>query len=220
MKLIVALGNPTTQYARTRHNIGWLIADELARRYSLIWRKEGGGAAAGEVAEFRLLGEKIVLLKPQTYMNSSGGAVLPLVQFYKLSPEAVLVMQDDLDSPFGLLRLRSGGRHGGQNGVRDIMRVLGSDSFARLKIGISRPPSNYSVSDWVLSKWAEDEQVTLQQLVTLGASAAEAWATEGLLAAQQRFNATDLRPKPPEPEVQRPEGTAQAVGDEPPKRST
>lgn len=198
MKLIVALGNPGSGYARTRHNVGWLVADELARRHALSWRKEGSGAGASEVAEFRLAGEKVLLVKPQTFMNSSGGAVLPLVQFYKLPPEAVLVVQDDLDSPFGLLKVRFGGRHGGQNGLRDIIRVLGTENVARLKIGISRPPANYSVVDWVLSKWAEDETGTLEQLVSLGASAAESWVTGGLKAAQAGFNGTDLRPKAPE----------------------
>lgn len=210
MKIIVALGNPTTQYARTRHNVGWLVADELARRHALTWRREGSGAAASELAELRLLGggvagEKVLLVKPQTYMNSSGGAVAPLMQFYKLPPEALLVLQDDLDSPFGLLKVRFGGRHGGQNGLRDIIRVLGSEAFARVKIGISRPPESYSVSDWVLSKWAAEETATLEELVNLGAGAAETWVIHGLKEAQARFNGTDLRPKPPGPKPSEPE---------------
>ena len=202
MKLIVALGNPGTQYAHTRHNIGWQVADALARQQGLSWHK----SKDAEQTEFRVLGEKVVLLRPQTFMNASGKAVLPVMQFYKLGPEALLVIQDDLDSPFGLLRLRSGGRHGGQNGLRDIIRVLGSEQFARLKLGISRPPPGRDPADWVLSKWAEGEQTTLEELTRLGAAAALTWASAGLAQAQAAYNSTDLRPKPPAPtEVTSPE---------------
>ncbi len=192
MKLIVALGNPGPQYAQTRHNVGWQVADELARQQGLSWQ----AASVAEQAEFRVLGEKVVLLRPQTFMNASGKAVLPVMQFYKLSPEALLVIQDDLDSPFGLLKVKVGGRHGGQNGVRDIIRVLGSEHFARLKLGISRPPPGRDPADWVLSKWAEDERATLAELVRLGAAAALKWVTAGPREAQAAYNSTDLRPKP------------------------
>ena len=195
MRLIVGLGNPGTQYAQTRHNIGWLVLDELARRAGASWRKD----AQAELAEVRLgaaPGEKVLLVKPQTFMNASGKAVVPYLQFYKLEPEHMLVVQDVLDSPVGLLRLRSGGRHGGQNGVRDIIRLLGHDQFPRLKLGISRPPAGRDPADWVLSKWREDERATLDELIRLGANAAEAWAVRGLHEAQQGFNGTDLRPKP------------------------
>jgi peptidyl-tRNA hydrolase, PTH1 family len=195
MKLIVGLGNPGGEYARTRHNVGWLVLDELARRHAGSWRSQG----KSEVCEVRLGGQKVLLVKPQTFMNDSGAAVAPLVQFFKLDLDGLLVVQDDLDSPFGLLRLRLGGRHGGQNGVRDLISRLGSERFARLKLGISRPPPGWEVVGWVLSKWREDEQPTLAQLVTLAAQAAEAWAGQGLQEAQGRYNSTDLRPKPPEP---------------------
>ncbi|UBV44063.1 aminoacyl-tRNA hydrolase [Deinococcus taeanensis] len=199
MKLIVGLGNPGSQYAQTRHNVGWLVLDELARRAGAAWRREGKDA---EVAEVRLgpgVGVKVLLVRPLTFMNASGKAVAPLVSFYKLSGEALLIVQDDLDSPFGLLRVRLGGRHGGQNGVRDIVRLLGHEAFARLKIGISRPPAGWAVSDWVLSRWRPEEGAPLAELVRLGADAAELWAAGGLAEAQGRFNSTDLRPKPPEP---------------------
>lgn len=196
MRLIVGLGNPSSQYAQTRHNIGWLVIDELARRAGVTWRKDG----QAEIAEVRLgqpVGEKVLLVKPQTFMNASGKAVIPYLQFYKLEAEHMLVVQDDLDSPFGLLRLRPSGRHGGQNGVRDIIRLLGHDQFPRLKLGISRPPAGRDPADWVLSKWREEEKPTLQELVRLGANAAEVWAVRGLAEAQQQFNSTDLRPPPP-----------------------
>lgn len=198
MKLIVGLGNTGEKYAQTRHNVGWLVVDELARRAGGQWRKDG----EAEVCEVRLgglPGEKVLLVKPQTFMNTSGKAVWPLMSFYKLEGESLLVVQDDLDSPFGLLRFRMGGRHGGQNGVRDIIARLGHDRFPRLKIGISRPPAGRDPADWVLSKWREEERETLAELVRLGTGAAEMWAVKGLAEAQQAYNGTDLRPKPPPP---------------------
>lgn len=200
MKLIVGLGNPGEKYAQTRHNVGWLVVDELARRAGGSWRKDG----EAEVCEVRLgglPGEKVLLVKPQTFMNTSGKAVWPLMSFYKLEGEAMLVVQDDLDSPFGLLKFRMGGRHGGQNGVRDIIARLGHDRFPRLKIGISRPPAGRDPADWVLSKWRDEERATLDELVRLGVGAAEMWAVRGLAEAQQTYNGTDLRPKPPAPEA-------------------
>lgn len=199
MKLVVGLGNPGAQYARTRHNVGWLVVDEVARRWGAVWRKEKDA----EVAEIRVgpaPGARVLLVKPMTFMNAAGKAVGPLVSFYKLEPDAMLVVQDDLDSPFGLLKFRLGGRHGGQNGVRDIIRVLGTDAFPRLKVGISRPPAGWDPADWVLSRWREEEAGTLAELVRLGADAVEVWATQGLAEGQARFNGTDLRPKP-EPET-------------------
>lgn len=199
MKLVVGLGNPGTQYARTRHNVGWLVVDEVARRWGAVWRKEKDA----EVAEVRVgaaPGARVLLVKPQTFMNTSGKAVGPLVAFYKLGGDALLAVQDDLDSPFGLLKFRLGGRHGGQNGVRDLIRVLGTEAFPRLKVGISRPPAGWDPADWVLSRWREEEAGTLAELVRLGADAVEVWATQGLAEGQARFNGTDLRPRP-EPEA-------------------
>lgn len=193
MKLIVGLGNPGAQYAGTRHNVGWLVVDALAARHATAWRKE----REAEVCEVRLGTEKVLLVKPQTFMNASGAAVAPLMHFYKLNLADLLVVQDDLDSPFGLLKFRSGGRHGGQNGVRDLIARLGSEAFARLKIGISRPPAGWDPADWVLSKWRDEERSVLDQLIGIGLRAAEVWAGAGLAEAQLQFNGTDLRPKPP-----------------------
>ena len=195
MKLIVGLGNPGLQFARTRHNVGWLVLGELVRRQGAAWRND----TQAELAEVRIGTDKVLLVKPQTMMNASGRAVQPLLAYYKLGGDDLLVVQDDLDSPFGLLKLRYGGRHGGQNGVRDIISRLGHEAFARLKIGISRPPPGRDPADWVLSRWADEEQATLARLVTLGADAAELWAQSGLQEVQGRYNSTDLRPKPPAP---------------------
>ncbi|CAM3825427.1 aminoacyl-tRNA hydrolase [Deinococcus frigens] len=217
MKLVVGLGNPGLKYAQTRHNVGWLVVDEVARRAGASWLKEKNA----EVCEVRLgpaPGEKVLLVKPQTFMNASGKAVLPLFAFYKLELGDLLAVQDDLDSPFGLLKFRLDGRHGGQNGVRDMIRLLGSEAFARLKIGISRPPAGRDPADWVLSKWHPDEAATLAELVRLGANAVEAWAAQGLAEAQGQFNGTDLRPKPPAPPVPKPAAPEKDEAEvEPPK---
>ncbi len=216
---MVGLGNVGLQYAATRHNVGWLVIDEVARRAGATWLKNGdalvaevrlgaghfgaghfGAVQMGAVQMGAGAGEKVLLVKPQTFMNASGKAVWPLMSFYKLEGSDLLVVQDDLDSPFGLLKLRMGGRHGGQNGVRDIIRLLGHEDFARLKLGISRPPKGRDPADWVLSKWASEEQATLQELVRLGANAVEVWAGSGLAEAQGQFNSTDLRPTPPKAE--------------------
>lgn len=197
MKLVVGLGNPGEKYAGTRHNVGWLVVDELARTAGGTWRREKDA----ELAEVRLGGEKVLLVKPTTFMNASGGAVAPRLRFFKLTPDDLLVVQDDLDSPFGLLRVRRGGRSGGQNGVKDIIRLLGTEDFARLKLGISRPPSGWDPADWVLSKWRPEEEATLRDLVGIGVQATRVWTERGLLDAQANFNGTDLRPKPaPEPQ--------------------
>ncbi|GGR08405.1 aminoacyl-tRNA hydrolase [Deinococcus ruber] len=194
MKLIVGLGNPGLNFAQTRHNVGWLVLDELARRQAQTWRSSGNA----EIVDVRLGGQKVMLVKPQTMMNASGRAVQPLLAYFKMTPADLLVVQDDLDSPFGLMKLRRGGRHGGQNGVRDIIARLGTETFDRLKIGISRPPPGRDPADWVLSRWAEDERATLTELVRLGAGAAELWITHGLAEAQGKYNSTDLRPRLPE----------------------
>ncbi|WP_309571125.1 aminoacyl-tRNA hydrolase [Deinococcus sp.] len=222
MKLVVGLGNPGAQYAQTRHNVGWLVVDEVVRRAGTSWRKEGKDAEITEVRLGPVPGEKVLLVKPQTFMNTSGKAVAPLVSFYKLEAGDLLAVQDDLDSPFGLLKFRMGGRHGGQNGVRDIIRLLGHEAFPRLKVGISRPPTGWDVSDWVLSKWRPEEALTLAELVRLGADAVAVWASAGLAEGQLQFNGTDLRPQPEsvKPEPAKPGLSASAeqpvgVGDAP-----
>ncbi len=215
LKLIVGLGNPTSQYAQTRHNVGWLVLDALQQQLGGTWLR----SPKAESLEARIGSEKVILLKPQTYMNLSGEAVAPLMRFYKLEPSDLLVIQDDLDSPFGILRLRKGGRSGGQNGIKSILQHVGTDDFARLKMGISRPPAQWGVSDWVLSKWHENENEMLERLLKIARAAAHHWVLEGLLTTQQKFNSTDLRPKPPPPpkaepkEVMLEESVAESVAE-------
>lgn len=191
MKLIVGLGNPTARYAHTRHNAGWLVLDALHKKTGGIWKTQ----SQASILETRIGTEKVILLKPLTYMNLSGQAVRPLVHFYKLNPDDILVIQDDLDSEFGLLRLKLGGRSGGQKGVQSIIDHLGFMDFARLKLGISRPAQGWSVSDWVLSVWRDEEKPILDMLIVKAQEAVETWTDRGLLAAQQIYNQTDLRPR-------------------------
>lgn len=206
-KLIVGLGNPGSRYAQTRHNIGWLALDQL---YTGAWRKEG----KGELAEWRVGSEKVLLLKPQTFMNLSGEAVWPLVRFYKLELSDILVVQDDLDMPFGTLKLRLGGRSGGQNGIKSIISALGSEQFARLKLGISRPPAGRDPADWVLSPFLGDEQLVLQQVLKASLQGISLWCQNGVLPAQQVVNALDFRPKPATPTSAQP---ATSTDSQPPK---
>ena len=158
-QLIVGLGNPGSGYAETRHNVGFWFVDRLA---------EAGGAAFrpekrfhGETCELVLEGARRRLLKPSTYMNLSGQAVLAMAQFYRIPPEAILVAHDDLDLPAGDLRVKVGGGHGGHNGLRDITSRLGSQEFARLRIGIGHPGHRDAVTGHVLSKPAADERTLL-----------------------------------------------------------
>jgi peptidyl-tRNA hydrolase, PTH1 family len=191
IRLVVGLGNPGLQYARNRHNIGFVVLDELARRSGAVFLAKN----KAQVAEARLEAQKVFLQKPQTFMNLSGEAVQPLAKFYQLEPSQIVVVHDDLDLPFGRLRIRAGGSSGGQNGVKDIAARLGTDSFVRVKVGISRPPEGWSVQNWVLSNFLPDEHAMLEQLVALAADAVVCVAKSGVQEAQNLFNRTDLRPK-------------------------
>ena len=182
--LVVGLGNPGREYAETRHNLGWLVVDELARRHEGAFRSK----FSGSVAEVRLDGRRVALLKPETYMNESGRSVSAAGRFFKIDPEAVLVVHDDVDLEPGRLQLRLGGGLAGHNGLRSLAQHLGSQDFLRLRIGVGRPGRGdpRSVSDWVLSRFEPD--VDVDALVARAADAAETVLGEGLETAQQRFN--------------------------------
>jgi peptidyl-tRNA hydrolase, PTH1 family len=192
MKLIVGLGNPGSRYANTRHNIGFMVLDELARRWGIGFMRKDNS----ELIEQRLDSGKRWLQKPQTFMNLSGEAVAPLWRFQKLLLSELLVVHDDLDLPFGRLRLRVGGSAGGQRGVRDIIDKIGGEGFARLKIGISRPPPGIEVIDWVLRPFMPEEQELLAKVIAASSDAVEQILRQGLARAQSHINQTDLRPKP------------------------
>jgi len=182
--LVVGLGNPGREYERTRHNAGWLVLDELARRHGGSWRSK----FSGSLAEVRLGDAKLALLKPETYMNESGRSVGAAARFFKVPAEQVLVAHDDVDLESGRLQARNGGGLAGHNGLRSLGQHLGSQDFLRLRIGVGRPGRGdpRSVADWVLSPFAPEEDA--DALVSRSADAVETIVSEGLEAAQQRFN--------------------------------
>lgn len=182
--LVAGLGNPGPEHARDRHNVGWMVVDELAQRHGASWR----GKFNGKLAELRLDGHRVALLKPETYMNDSGRSVGAAVRFFKVEPEQVLVAHDDVDLEAGRLQARAGGGLAGHNGLRSLAQHLGSQEFLRLRIGVGRPGRGdpRPVADWVLSPFAPD--VDVGALVGRAADAVETLVREGLEEAQQRYN--------------------------------
>lgn len=186
--LVVGLGNPGPRYEATRHNVGQMVVDELASRRSESFREHKGGARVVETW-VRSGGDKLVLAKPNTFMNVSGTPVAALARFYSVSPERIIVVHDELDIPFDTVKLKIGGGHGGHNGVRDIARALTTPEFPRVRVGIGRPIGRQDPADWVLSPFGKEERANLPILVSDGADAVELLVEEGLLAAQQKHHA-------------------------------
>jgi peptidyl-tRNA hydrolase, PTH1 family len=182
--LVAGLGNPGREYTSTRHNAGWMVIDELARRRNGSWRSK----FSGQLAEVRLEEAKLALLKPETYMNESGKSIAAAARFFKVPVESVLVVHDDVDLDEGRLQARQGGGLGGHNGLRSIAQVLGSQDFLRLRIGVGRPGrgDRRSVADFVLAPFAPETDV--DGLISRSAAAVEAIVRDGLVAAQQRYN--------------------------------
>ncbi|MEV8220658.1 aminoacyl-tRNA hydrolase [Microbacterium sp. NPDC077391] len=185
--LIVGLGNPGPRYAATRHNIGQMVVDELAERRGERFREHKAGARVAET-RVRPGGDRIVLAKPNSFMNTSGTPVAALARFYSVAPENVVVVHDELDIPFDSIRMKIGGGHGGHNGVRDIARTLTTPDFLRVRAGIGRPPGRQDPADWVLAPFGSVEQKTLPIFISDAADAVEQLVDEGLLAAQQRHH--------------------------------
>ncbi|MBZ0276533.1 MAG: aminoacyl-tRNA hydrolase, partial [Anaerolineae bacterium] len=175
--LIIGLGNPGKEYENTRHNVGFRVLDELARRYGLTFGKKERKAV---VATGMIHGKKVILAKPQTFMNLSGEAVRALTDFYKVEIGRILVVSDDLDIPLGTLRLRKEGSAGGQGGLKSIIQHLGSQSFNRLRFGISRPPGKMDPKDYVLQAFRDDDAILATEVVDRAADADESWLVEGI----------------------------------------
>jgi PTH1 family peptidyl-tRNA hydrolase len=193
--LIVGLGNPGEEYAKTRHNIGFQVVNELARRYSLDFGKK---IAKSRVAEGQIAGQRAALAKPFTYMNVIGQAVVSLSQWYKIAPaQELLVIYDELDLPFGTLRLRERGSAGTHNGMKSVVGQLGSQVFPRLRVGIGQGPPGRDAASYVLGRFTREEQEQIPEIVARAADAAEVVLRDGLIAAMNRFNQTtdDRRPK-------------------------
>jgi peptidyl-tRNA hydrolase, PTH1 family len=182
--LVVGLGNPGREHERDRHNVGWMVADELARRIDGRWRAK----FSGQLAEVRLDALRLALLKPETFMNDSGRSVAAATRFFKVGPESLLVVHDDVDLEPGRLQARAGGGLAGHNGLRSLAQALGTQEFLRLRIGVGRPGRGdpRSVADYVLSPFELGEDVGA--LVSRAADAVETVAHEGVEAAQQCFN--------------------------------
>jgi peptidyl-tRNA hydrolase, PTH1 family len=185
MKLVVGLGNPGRKYEGTRHNVGFRVVAELAARHGRTKPKQ---AFQGEVIESSLDQEKILLLSPHTLMNLSGGSVLAARDFYKIAEPELLVVSDDLNLPLGKLRFRPSGSSGGQRGLEDIIRRLGTDAVPRLRVGIGGPPAGRDAADWVLGRFAKAEVPEIDVAVMRAADAVESWVREGLTVAANRFN--------------------------------
>lgn len=183
--LIVGLGNPGDKYEKTRHNMGFFVVDELARRHNLSF---GRTERRARVADGIIADRRVLLAKPQTYMNASGEAVRSLVDFYRIDTDRIMVICDDLDIPLGTLRLRKGGGHGGQNGVRSIIQHLNTQDFQRARLGIGRPPGRMDPAAYVLKPFAGDDAILAAQVVDRAADAVETWLRDGIELAMTRYN--------------------------------
>lgn len=186
--LVVGLGNPGAEYKNTRHNIGHMVVDEMARVNSLTWSSH---KARADVAAYKIgVGidaPGVVLAKSHGYMNESGGPIKALCNFYKIGIENLIVIHDELDIPFDAIRIKQGGGDNGHNGLKSITKVLGPDYF-RLRMGIGRPLGNQDPADFVLKPFSANERKNLELFVTKGADAIEALISEGLERAQANFN--------------------------------
>lgn len=186
IKLIVGLGNPGRQYEKTRHNAGFLFLDELVKEFGCSWGSES--RFQGCVAESVFIGGKVLLLKPETFMNRSGQSVAKVVKYYKLLPEEVLVVHDDLDIEVGLVKIKKDGGHAGHNGLRDIIAHLGSREFYRLRVGIGRPMLGKVVADYVLSEPSKNEWHLLEKAFDLARAAMVQIVAGDMVMAMNNLN--------------------------------
>ena len=190
VKLVVGLGNPGRKYAETRHNVGFEVVAEFARRHALGRPRS---QFQGETVDASILGTnkqgiRVLLLCPNTYMNKSGSSVLAARDFYKTPDSDLLLICDDFNLPFGRLRVRAKGSSGGQRGLEDVIRRLGTSEFTRLRIGIGEPPEGWDVADYVLSKFDKFERSNLDAVVQRAADAVGVWAAEGTTNCMSQFN--------------------------------
>jgi PTH1 family peptidyl-tRNA hydrolase len=185
LAMVVGLGNPGPEYELHRHNIGFRVVDALARAHGLRFSVRKGKA---RVAQGAVDGREVILVKPRTYMNLSGQAVSRICRELEVASDRLLIVYDDLDLPLGRLRLRPEGGSGGHKGMRSIIRALGTQSFARLRVGIGRPPGRMDPADYVLQPFEEEEQPLVAEAVERAVGAVEYWLAEDVVAAMDRFN--------------------------------
>jgi PTH1 family peptidyl-tRNA hydrolase len=186
--LVVGLGNPGPGYAGNRHNIGAMVLDELARRAGVRLSPGKGARARALAAEGRLAGRRVVLARPLTYMNESGGPVRGLLDYHSLPVDSLVVVHDELDIPFSAVRLKCGGGEGGHNGLRSITRFTGTKDYLRVRVGIGRPPGRQDAADFVLKDFSAAERKELDLIVVEAADATEALIAKGLEAAQNEVH--------------------------------
>ena len=185
MKLIVGLGNPGGEYDETRHNVGFQVIDELKQQFShAVFDKKFKGL----VTRARIGGEDAVLLKPMTYMNLSGESVGPAAGFYKIPPEDIIVIHDELDIEPGRIKLKKGGGHGGHNGLKSLVKHLPNANFTRVRLGIGRPPPRWETANYVLGKFTKQEQPVIEEVISSATKAVEVILEEGLPSAMKEYN--------------------------------
>lgn len=184
--LIAGLGNPGLQYEKTRHNAGFMAADRIAEKYGVQFNKRKFDAVYGE---FKIGENRVLLMKPQTYMNNSGSAVSGLVNFYKIPTDRIIIMFDDISLDVGKIRMRRKGSHGGHNGIKDIIELLGTDEIMRIKIGVGeRQNRDYDLKDWVLGKIPSEQMPELDKALDKAAQAAKEIITGGIDSAMNKYN--------------------------------
>lgn len=189
MKLVVGLGNPGGKYEATRHNIGFEVVDHLAQRHAADPSKQ---KFEGELQECLIGGERTLVLKPHTFMNLSGRSVRQAIDFYKIELEDVLLVCDDFHLDLGVIRLRARGTDGGQKGLADTIRQLGTNEFARLRVGIGPVPDRWNAADFVLGKFSKTEQKKLESELIRLCDAVDTWVSQGMAAAMNQFNGTSV----------------------------
>jgi PTH1 family peptidyl-tRNA hydrolase len=186
--IVVGLGNPGERYAATRHNIGAMVLDHLVSAAGDRWKSQRKTRC--DVAETRWAGRQVILARPHSYMNESGGPVSALAGFYGVPAEGIVVLHDELDLPLGALRIKAGGGDNGHNGLKSIRRSIGSGDTVRVRIGVGRPPGRQDPADFVLRPFSSTERAELPELIGRAADATECAVTEGVTVAQNRFNAS------------------------------
>ena len=197
--VITGLGNPGQQYAQTKHNVGFWTIDRLAEKYNISVTKFKHKALVGDGV---IAGRRVLLVKPQTYMNLSGECVREIVNFYKIPQEQFVVIYDDTSLPVGQLRLREKGSHGGHNGIRNIIQQMGTDVFNRIKVGIGQKPNGWDLADYVLAKFNEDDMALMEAGVDHAVQAIEILLSRGMADAMNRMNQRPQKKKEPQPQTE------------------
>ena len=187
MKLIVGLGNPGREYRDTRHNVGFLVVEEVARRHGIDW-VSGPSQIVDTLVAKRFGADPVMLAKPLTYMNNSGDSVAGLARYFDVAPEDLLVVVDEVALPFGKLRARARGSAGGHNGLKSVIERLGTTEFSRLRLGVGRGDGRRDLADHVLARFERGEQADLEALITRAADAAEMFAAEGISKVMNVYN--------------------------------